>query len=508
MKIIAGKKIMIVGGGTAGWMTALIMARAWIKLGFEITLLESPDVGIIGVGEGSTPALKQFFDKLGIAESEWMPACNATYKCGISFERWSTKPGFESYFHPFASTLDSHTLNLFMHNAHGRVRGVDLYAHPDRFFLAARLAANHRVPKPDYHFPFELLYGYHFDAVLLGAFLKKKALEMGVLYRVGHMQDVQLDSDGLIASVTTRQGEKIAADFFVDCTGFRSLLLQAALQTPFKSYRHNLFNDAAVALPSEMTQAIPSQTLSTALKNGWAWKIPLINRFGNGYVYSSDFCTADQAETELRTHLGLLDADVAARHLTMKVGRVEQHWSGNCLAVGLAQGFIEPLEATALYLVQQTAAIFTELYEAGNFTPQHRDSFNERINNYFDGVRDYIVTHYKTSSRNDTEYWRANTQDQTDVSETMKILYAAWMAGKNIQDEVKRLGIGNYYSAPSWLCIFAGMGVFPSAKKLRPARAEDIIFSFESLDDFLMRCALNFQDHGRYLADFQVTGFQ
>lgn len=497
------QKILIVGGGTAGWMTALIMARAWIKLGFEIQLIESPDVGIIGVGEGSTPALKQFFDKLNIAESEWMPACNATYKTGIRFDAWSTKPNFASYFHPFASSLDPHTLPLFMQNAHMRVRGVDVYAHPDRFFLTAKLAEKNLAPKAHHNFPFEVLYGYHFDSGLLGQFMKKKALEMGVRYTQGHVQQVMVNAEGDIQSILTADGETIAADFFVDCSGFRSLLLQDALKVPFKSFKHNLFNDSAIAVPTPIGDDIPSCTVSTALKCGWAWKIPLTNRFGNGYVYSSDFCSKDEAETELRTHLGILDSDVAVRHLSMKVGQVTEHWSRNCLAVGLSQGFIEPLEATALFLVQQTAAIFVELYERGNFSVQERNSFNHRIHHYFEGTRDYIVTHYKTSSRTDTEYWRANIADQTDVSDTMKILYQAWMNGKDMQQEVKSLNIENYYAAPSWVCLLAGMGIFPSESRMRKLNETDKTFSLESLDDFLSRCALNFDDHRTFLNRMQ-----
>lgn len=496
---MTAKKILIVGGGTAGWMTALIMARAWLKLGFDIHLIESPEVGIIGVGEGSTPALKQFFDKLGIAESEWMPECNATFKSGIRFDGWSTKPNCESYFHPFASSLDPHTLPLFMRNAHARVRGLDIYAHPDRFFLTAKLAEKNLAPKAHYNFPFEALYGYHFDAVLLGQFLKKKAIAMGVKFSVGHVQDILLDDTGDITAVETKDGERLVADFFVDCTGFRSLLLQDKLKTPFKSFKNNLFNNAAVAMPTEIGAEIPSCTVSAALKNGWSWKIPLTNRYGNGYVYSSDFCSADEAEFELRERLGLLDADVPVRHLKMVVGQVTEHWNRNCLAVGLSQGFIEPLEATALFLVQQTAAIFTELYERGNFTVQERETFNTRIRGYFEGTRDYIVTHYKTSTRNDTEYWRANSKDQTDVSDSMKILYEAWMSGKDMQQEVRHLAIENYYAAPSWVCLLAGMGIFPSEKKLRKPTEADITFSLEQLDDFLNRSALNFDDHRQYL---------
>src|SRR6201997_4407748 len=186
------RRIVIIGGGTAGWMTALILARSFIHRGVSITLLESPAVGTIGVGEGSTPWLRGFFDGLGIEESEWMPACNATYKCGITFDGWSTKPGFESYFHPFASMLDNLTMTQFVHNATVRANGADVEARPNRFFIAAYLAERHMAPKAQRAFPFDVWYGYHFDAVLLGQFLHKKAEERGVKYKPWHVEAVQL----------------------------------------------------------------------------------------------------------------------------------------------------------------------------------------------------------------------------------------------------------------------------------------------------------------------------
>src|SRR5216110_1550662 len=181
------RSIVIVGGGTAGWMTALILARSLSESGVQITLLESPIVGIIGVGEGSTPWLRGFFDALGIEESEWMPACHATYKCGITFDGWSTKPGFESYFHPFASMLDNLTMTQFVHNSQARLNGADVYAHPNRFFISSYLAHNKLAPKPQRTFPFDVWYGYHFDSVLLGQYLLKKALQRGVKYTKCHV---------------------------------------------------------------------------------------------------------------------------------------------------------------------------------------------------------------------------------------------------------------------------------------------------------------------------------
>src|ERR1700739_4096155 len=384
------RRMVIVGGGTAGWMTALILARAFISRGVTITLLESPTVGIIGVGEGSTPWLRGFFDSLGIEEAEWMPACHATYKCGITFEGWSTRPGFTRYFHPFASMLDNLTMSQFVHNVEARIHGPDPRAHPDRFFIATRLAREHRAPKAPEGFPFDIWHGYHFDAVLLGQYLHKKALERGVRYQSCHVTHANLAPDGSIASVSTREGETIEADLFVDCSGFSGLLIEKALHTQWVSFGENLFNDAAVALPTPMDDSIPCETVSTALRHGWAWKIPLTNRFGNGYVYSSGFSTPDEAETELRRHLGLLESQVQARHLKMRVGRVTRHWNKNCLAVGLSQGFIEPLEATALLFIQQTAATLVEFLEKGELSEAAHVRFNALMNAHFEGIRDYI----------------------------------------------------------------------------------------------------------------------
>ena len=493
------RRIVIVGGGSAGWMTALLFARSLIDRGVEITVLESPTVPIIGVGEGSTPWLRGFFDSLGIEESEWMPACHATYKCGITFDGWSTKPGFESYFHPFASMLDNLTMTQFVHNVEARVRGADVHAHPDRFFIAARLAAERRAPKAGDSFPFDVWHGYHFDATLLGQFLHRKALERGVRYKSCHVTHANLNPEGLIASVSTREGETIAADLFVDCTGFTGLLIDKALKTPFVSFASNLFNDAAVAMPTPIEGPIPSETVSTALRYGWAWKIPLTNRYGNGYVYSTQFCSPDAAETELRERLGLLDADVEARHLKMKIGRVTKHWNRNCVAIGLAQGFIEPLEATALLFIQQTAATFVEFLEQGDLSEAAHDRFNDRVNEHFESTRDYIVTHYKTNTRTDTEYWRANAAN-LNLSDDLKKLYAAWMGGKSIAPGISQQVIGKGYPVFSWYAIMAGMGIFPDPQNLRAASASELRYRMEEIDNLLARSATNYPDHREALA--------
>jgi tryptophan 6-halogenase len=487
------RRIVVVGGGSAGWMTALTLARLAAQ-GVEITVVESPAVGIIGVGEGSTPWLRGFFDSLGIEESEWMPACHATYKCGISFDGWSTNPGFERYFHPFASMLDNLTMTQFVHNSDARVNGADLYAHPDRFFIASRLAANRLAPKPAEHFPFDIWHGYHFDSVLLGQFLHKKALERSVRYLAAHVTHANLDERGAIASLGTREGPAIDADIFVDCTGFAGLLITQALKTPFVSFAENLFNDAAIAMPTPIGDAVPSETVATAMKHGWAWKIPLTQRFGNGYVYSTQFCTPDEAERELREHLGMLDSDTPARHLKMKIGRVAKHWNKNCLAVGLSQGFIEPLEATALLFIQQTAAAFVDFLEQGDLSEAAHDRFNDQVNEHFEGTRDYIVTHYKTNSRTDTEYWRANAAN-LHLSEPLKQLLNLWMSGQGIAPPVRQQALGKGYPVFSWYAIMAGMGIFPDPATLRAARGKENAYRMTDIDNLLDRSAQNYPDH-------------
>ncbi len=492
------RSIVIVGGGTAGWMTALTLANALGGRGVEISLLESPSVDTIGVGEGSTPWLRGFFDSLGIEEREWMPQCNATYKCGITFDGWSTRPGFESYFHPFASMLDNLTMAQFVHNAQARVRGADVYAHPDRFFIASRLAEQHKAPIPADSFPFDVWYAYHFDAALLGKFLHCKAVERGVRYRSCHVTHANLDERGDIATVATREGETIGADFFVDCTGFASLLTVQALGTPFVSFSSNLFNDAAVALPTPMDTYIPSKTTSKAMNHGWAWKIPLTNRYGNGYVYSSSFCTADEAERELRASLGLLDSDTPARHLKMRIGRVTRHWNRNCLAVGLSQGFIEPLEATALLFIQKTAAGIVEYLDRGDFSDAAHERFNAQVNDHFEGTRDYIVTHYKTNSRADSDYWRANAAN-LDISEPLKRLYNLWMSGNSIAAELGPQSTNKAYPLFSWFCIMTGMGIFPEPGALRPPTPRERQYNMAEIDNLLERSARNFRDQREVL---------
>lgn len=481
--------VVVLGGGSAGWITACLLAKEW---GAErITVVESPEIGIIGVGEGSTPQLKFLFDHLGIAEAEWMAACDATYKLGIRFTGWSEQPGFESYFHPFPGPVDLHTEPGFTHNCALARRGFQVPAHPDGWFLAARLADDGKRPHPAENFPFPPTYGYHFDAFKLGAFLRDWAVRQGVTHLPRTVAQVALAKDGDVAALVLDEGERIEGGIFVDCSGFRGLIVQQALGERFVSYADALFNDRAVVLPTAPADPFKPQTEAVALSAGWRFAIPLTTRTGNGYVYSSRFISDEDAAAELRASVGA-DPETPARLLHMKVGRVERSWHRNCLAAGLAQGFVEPLEATALHVVITTALDFARACAAGGFTPQHRDAFNAGIAARYDGIRDYIVAHYRMSQRSGSDYWRACAANQA-LSDQLKGMMTAWFTHEDIAAANAALnGEAPAYSPMSWHCLFAGYGTFPPREKMVPLAPGVLAADPAATATMLAACAENF----------------
>jgi len=490
--------IVIVGGGTAGWMAANLFLRKWGGKGARVTLVESPDIGIIGVGEGSTPTLKRFFHIIGIDDADWMPRCNATYKVGIRFDGWSPASGMLSYRHPFTSQPDVFLQNAFMTNCRTRRLGLDVHTQPDDFFLNGALAKARRSPLAPPSFPFEIDYGYHFDAARLGEYLAELAVSRGVDHRQARVTRVVQAESGDIASLKTETGERIDGDLFVDCTGFASLLMQKTLGVGFRSFGDNLFNDRAVALPTPVAEGeMPCETVSHALSNGWCWQIPLTRRVGNGYVYSSSFLSEDQAETELRRFVGDPDGREEARHLRMRVGQLESHWEKNCLAVGLSQGFIEPLEATALLLVQVTVELFIRHFEDAGYSDGQRATFNRKIDDRFERVRDYIVAHYKLNTRDDSDYWRANRENR-QLSESLRQILDVWYRCGDLGAEIQRQNLESHFGTLSWHCLLSGYGAYPPLAPKQPGQGD--LYEEKKVEAFLAGCLLNFDAHDAALS--------
>lgn len=484
--------VIILGGGTAGWMTANLLQRRWAEMGTAITLIELPEIGIVGVGEGSTPQLKAFFDTLGIAEAEWMPRCNATYKAGIEFAGWSDKPGHERYFHPFPTDVDHFTQGQFFYSTRARRTGRDVPAHPDPFFVQTRIAREGRAPVAPPNFPFNVGYGYHFDAHLIGAFLREFGVARGIRHVEARIASVELDEAGDVKSLVAEDGRRFEADFFVDASGFRAAIVEGALKEPHRPFGENLFNDRAVVTPTPLPpDGVQACTRSIAKSAGWIWNIPLTNRIGNGYVYSSRYIDDDAAAAELRAHLGLTD-DAEVRHLKMKCGRIERSWVRNCLAVGLAQGFLEPLEATALHIVINTVESFQAWEE------ERRDDFNTNIARRYEGIRDYLVCHYRTAQRSDTDYW-GDAAKIDALSDSLKGVMTAWFTGQDLEQEVTRQDIGKFYLPLSWHCMLAGYGNFPPAEMLKPPGPDITRFDMADVDRFVSGCAMNFPSHTQAL---------
>ena len=490
-------KVLIVGGGTAGWMAALHMQDAWGDKGVDICLIESPMIGTVGVGEGSTPRLQEFLTRLGIPESEWMPPCNATYKCGISFPDWSTVEGYESYFHPFFSNHDKEYIQYFWENCRQRRSGYDIPAHPDAYFLTTALARQQRSPIRKHEAVAESVYGYHFDAALMGEFLKSKATQRGVSLIQDTITDVNVNEQGDISHVETEDHGKIEADVFVDCSGFKGLLIREALGEELKSTKAYMFNDSAIAIPTPIKDQgeVISETISRAMKYGWVWHIPLSNRMGNGYVYSSDYNSKEDVETEFREYLGK-DADgVEALHLHWSPGRLENHWKNNCVAIGLSQGFLEPLEAQMINVIQGSMEGFTTCFELGEFTDRYREDFNRQMNQFIDVIRDYLQMHYKLNSRDDTAYWREN-RDNPNMSAKLERVLNAWDSNESMDHVLPDTSDQPIYQRLSWYCMLAGMGRFPEPGKgpLRlPARHQ------RRAHDSNEEKAKSFYSHAEYL---------
>jgi hypothetical protein len=478
------KDIVILGGGTAGWMAATYLARAFAQT-VRITVIEAGDtIGRIGVGEATIPNLQRaFFDFLGIPEAQWMRRCNASFKVGIKFVNWREEPRQHNgnhFYHVFGQLQHVDSLPLSHYWMHERVAArtretFDYACYKEPRLLDLKLSPRRLDGSRAMH------YAWHFDANLVADYLAEVAVGWGVQHVVDEVESVQLADNGHIHTLKTRKGNLYTGDLFIDCTGFRGRLINQVLHEPFIDMSDYLLCDSAIAtqLPSnDARDGINPYTTSTALDAGWAWNIPLRGRFGTGYVHSSKFVSADDAAREL-CQLHGIDANKVPfwNKIRFRVGRNRRAWVKNCVSLGLASNFLEPLESTGLYLIYAALYQLVKHFPDKSFDAGLIDAYNKEIEYSFDDCRDFIQAHYFTTARQDTAFWRANRHD-LKISDAIKEKLAIYDAGLpvnmvqidgdsyygNFETEFRNFWTnGNYY------CILSGMGRIPA--KALPAVA-------------------------------------
>lgn len=400
------KSVVIVGGGTAGWMAAAAMATRFPNGALSITLVESEELGTVGVGESTIPPIRDFNHMLGISEAEFIRETKATYKLGIEFKNWGGLG--EEYIHPFGSP--GHDINgIEFQHYWLRLRAAGDTTPIDHYSLSAIAARLGRFAAPDKN-PESILstfsYAFQFDAGLYAAFLRKLAEQRQVKRCEGQVNEVIQNPDtGFIESIKLKTGEVIAGDLFIDCTGFKGLLINQTLKVDFADWSQWLPCDSAVAVPCAKTTVIRPFTRATAHSAGWQWRIPLQHRTGNGCVYSSEFTSQDEATNIL---LKTLDGEPLAepRKFSFKAGQRVNNWSKNCVALGLASGFLEPLESTSIYLIQYGIQKLLELFPDKHFHPVNAREFNRQLNSEYERIRDFIILHYAETRRTDTAFWQ------------------------------------------------------------------------------------------------------
>jgi tryptophan halogenase len=408
------KNIVIVGGGTAGWLTAAKLAKKHVTAdpdSIKVTLIESSSIGIVGVGEGSLPSMRNTLQSLGISETEFINTCDVTFKQGIKFVGWVDNAPDDFYYHGFNPPHDHQKIDLAPY--------WDLHHKEQKFAETVQfqhsLCEANLAPKLITHPEYQQLnnYAYHLDAGKFADFLKKYSKEkLGVQHIVDDVTAVNQWADDSIKSLTTARNGELFGDLFVDCSGFSSLLLGQTLKVPFVSKKDILFTDKAVTIrvPYETENApVPSSTLTTAQKSGWIWDIGLNSRRGTGYVYSSAHCSEDEAEKTLRDYLGDVAKNRSAKMIKFTSGYRQQLWKHNCVAIGLSGSFLEPLEATALSVIEASADLLADqLPSCNELIPIAQRRFNKALVYRLDKIVDFIKMHYLLSQRQDSEFWREN----------------------------------------------------------------------------------------------------
>jgi tryptophan halogenase len=460
------ERICIVGGGTAGWMTAAALSNKLKGLPVTIQLIESAEIGTVGVGEATLPHIRAFNATLGIAEADLMRATEATYKLGIEFRDWGRLG--DRYIHPFGNYGPNADGVAFYHQWL-RLRTLGDRSRLDDYSFPVIAAENDRFrhPGPDIdRVESSFGYAYQFDASLYAAFLRRYAEARRVERVEGMVVDTALDGEtGFVRRITLKDGRVLTADLFVDCSGFRGLLIEGALASGYDDWSHWLPCNRAVAVPTESRGALGPYTRATARTAGWQWRIPLQHRVGNGHVYCSSFISDDDAERQL---LDSLDAPTQAdpRRLRFTTGRRRDFWKHNVVAIGLAGGFLEPLESTSIHLIQDGITELLALFPTKDCDAADIGEYNRRMGLHYERVRDFLLLHYVATERDDSAMWRHFRA--LTLPDSLRTKIDAWLTrGYVVPYEF------GLFLPPSWVAVMLGQGLVPRGFDPRARMLDD-----------------------------------
>jgi len=443
------KKVVIVGGGTAGWIAAAALSRQLGTL-LDITLIESDDIGTVGVGEASIPTMRNFHSLAGIDEAEFMKASKATFKLGIKFENWGNLN--ESYIHSFGTIGKTTWMAGFHHFwlhavAEGYGGSLGEYCLEHQAALAGKFSTSEKG---------HVNYAYHLDASLYAKYLRGLAAERSVRRVEGKVQQVkQNTTTGFIESVVLASGREIEGDLFIDCSGFQGLLIEKTLETGYEDWSHWLASDSAVAVQTKQVGSIPPYTRSIAHDAGWRWQIPLQTRVGNGLVYSSQYLSDDEAKRQLLENVGT-DLVNEPRVIKFTTGKRKKSWNKNCVALGLSSGFLEPLESTSIHLIMIGVTRLMQIFPFDGVNDQLIDNFNAATDVELARIRDFIILHYKATNRDDSEFWRHCKSQSIPDSLRERLELFKSTGHINAVD-------GDIFRVDSWLQVMLGQGIKPQS---------------------------------------------
>jgi tryptophan halogenase len=491
------RRIVVVGGGTAGWMTGAALARFCLP-GFSVTLVESDEIGAIGVGEATIPHIKLFNDALDINEAEFVAATGATYKLGIAFEGWGGHD--EGYVHSFGQVGRGIGLLAF-HHYWLRARALGFAKQFGHYVLNTIILAGNRFAHieraPNSPLP-PVPYAFHFDASLYARFLRGYAERRGVVRQEGRIVAVNRHpTSGDISSVTLANGMQVEGELFIDCSGFRGLLIEQELEAGFEDWSQWLQCDRAIAAPCRSVQPVTPCTRATARKAGWQWRIPLQHRIGNGHVFCSRHISEDEAASIL---LANLDGEAMAdpRTIRFTTGRRRKCWVRNVVALGLSSGFIEPLESTSIHLIQTGINRLLELLPArGEISDQARDDFNRRSQFEMERLRDFILLHYHANGRHGEAFW--DELRAMEIPESLRERMELFRATGGIFPSADEL-----FDVRGWVQVMLGQNIVPERwHPLADNIEEDRLRHFlEITENAYVQDAARIPDHAAYVAKF------